>query len=189
MPLNLQDYRNLFSTAEIKPGKIVELDAIINKMLQNQGKYQTVADRLGNKIPWWVIAVIHSMECSLNFTRHLHNGDPLTHRTVHVPADRPLKGNPPFTWEQSAEDALRLKHFELVTDWSLENILYLLEKYNGMGYRNPKVNINTPYLWSYTNHYSKGKYVSDGHYDPKAVSGQPGAASILKRMQQRKIIA
>ena len=28
---------------------------------------------------------IHDLEASRNFNAHLHNGDPLTHRTVHVP--------------------------------------------------------------------------------------------------------
>ena len=35
------------------------------------------------------------------------------------------------------------------------------------------------YLWSKTNHYSKGKYVYDGVYDPNAVSSQVGAMATL----------
>ena len=58
-------------------------------------------------IPWWFVAVIHDLEASRNFNAHLHNGDPLTHRTVHVPKNRP-PGNPPFTFEESARDALTL---------------------------------------------------------------------------------
>jgi lysozyme family protein len=41
-------------------------------------------------IPWGFVAVIHNMEASLDFTKHLHNGDPLTSKTVQVPVARPL---------------------------------------------------------------------------------------------------
>ena len=40
----------------------------------------------------------------------------------------------------------------------------------------------TPYLWSFSNHYKKGKFVKDGKFDPEFVSKQCGAAVILKLM-------
>jgi lysozyme family protein len=46
-----------------------------------------VAGEVG--IPWYVVAVIHNMEAGQNLRTHLHNGDSLTARTVHVPAGRP----------------------------------------------------------------------------------------------------
>jgi lysozyme family protein len=57
-------------------------------------------------------------------------------------------------------------------------MLYLLEKYNGLGYR--MRGVPTPYLWSFSNLYEKGKFVQDGRYDPEAVSKQCGAALMLK---------
>ncbi len=77
------------------------------------------------------IAVIHNMEASQNFNKHLHNGDPLTARTVQVPAGRPKKGTPPFSWEDSAADALAIRGLGAKTDWSLAGMLYQLEGYNG----------------------------------------------------------
>src|ERR1022692_3987605 len=120
----------------------------------------------------------------LNFNQHLHNGDPLTARTVHVPAGRPPNGSPPFAWEQSATDALTFQGFANLTDWSLPVILYRLEAYNGFGYRKLAPPINTPYLWSFSNQYTSGKYVADGKFDPHAVSPQCGAAVILLQMAQ-----
>ena len=67
-------------------------------------RYDQVANATG--VPWYVIGIIHEMEGGLNFTTHLHNGDPLTRRTVQVPAGRPPTGMPPFQWEESAIDAL-----------------------------------------------------------------------------------
>jgi hypothetical protein len=55
-----------------------------------------------------------------------------------------------------------------------------MERYNGFGYR--AHGINSPYLWSYSNQYHAGKFVSDGVYSPTAVSGQCGAMPIFKSL-------
>lgn len=186
MPPSLQEYEQLFNSCTINPGRVSEVNGIVANLLHNKQRYINVAETLNSKMPWWFIAVIHTMECSMNFNKHLHNGDPLTARTIHVPADRPVTGKPPFTWEQSAIDALKMKNLHLVSDWSISNMLWLLEKYNGMGYRNK--GINSPYLWSYTNQYTKGKYGSDNHYDPNLVSKQCGAAAIIKSFQDKAVL-
>ncbi|WP_345949708.1 hypothetical protein ABDD95_22940 [Mucilaginibacter sp. PAMB04274] len=139
-------------------------------------------------VPWYFIACVHYLECSFDFKKHLHNGDPLTGYTVHVPAHRPKVGHaPPFTFEESAVDALKLMKYDQVTNWSLPFILQKLEGYNGFGYN--RKGVHTPYLWSYSNHYVKGKYVKDGVFDAEAVSQQLGAGVILKRMEQRALIS
>jgi lysozyme family protein len=127
-----------------------------------------------NRMPWALIGVIHAMECGFNFATHLHNGDPLTNRTKHVPAGQPQTGTPPFSWESSAIDALTHEGFNTVTDWSIPHMLYLLEKYNGFGYR--KMGKPSPYLWSFSNLYEKGKYVADGRFDPQTVPYRSSAA-------------
>ncbi|SHL17569.1 hypothetical protein SAMN05444266_102315 [Chitinophaga jiangningensis] len=144
---------------------------------------------VGNgRIPWYFIACVHYLECSFSFKKHLHNGDPLTGYTVQVPAGRPKVGHPPpFTFEESAVDALKLMGFDKVTSWKLPFILRKLEAYNGFGYFKYH-NMNSPYLWSYSNHYTKGKYVKDGKFDKDAVSAQLGSAVILKRMEERGLI-
>jgi hypothetical protein len=75
-----------------------------------------------------------------------------------------------------------------ISGWSVPESLWFMERYNGFGYRGrgqgttpPK---RTPYLWSFTNHYVKGKFVRDSVFDPNAVSRQAGAAAILQRLQQ-----
>lgn len=132
-------------------------------------------------IPWYFVGLVHLMECTLSFRHHLHNGDPLSRRTVHVPAGRPVKGKPPFTFLESAVDALVFQGLHNETDWSIEKMLYRLEGYNGYGYRQYH-NMPSPYLWAGSNLYVKGKYVSDGKFDPEAVSTQIGTALILKRL-------
>jgi lysozyme family protein len=181
-----EEYENLFDTCQINDGKLSSVDNLIATIQANEARYEAVGTPLG--IPWYFIAVIHSMESSLSFQKHLHNGDPLTARTVHVPAGRPVTGNPPFTWEESATDALTLEGLNHVKDWTLAGTLYRIEKYNGFGYRTLH-HINTPYLWSWSNQYTSGKYVADGTFDPDAVSQQGGAAVLLRRMTDQGIIA
>ncbi len=180
------EYERLFNTCEIKPAKFAEIDGIANKIIQNKSRYEAIGKPLN--IPWYFIGITHCMECGLNFNKHLHNGDPLTARTVQVPKGRPRTGNPPFSFEDSARDALLDKAYDKVTDWSIPGTLYLFEKFNGFGYRNSKINIPTPYLWSYSNHYNKGKYAADGKYDPSLVSKQCGTATILRRLAEKQSI-
>jgi uncharacterized protein (TIGR02594 family) len=179
-----REYELLFAACKLDAEKPGEVDAIANKVAGNKPLYEKVGNPL--RIPWFVVGVIHSMECSCDFNSHMHNGDPLNNYTVHVPAGRPDKGSPPFSWEVSAMDALTYKQFNVWTDWSLAGILYKLELYNGWGYR--KRGVATPYLWSRSNLYAKGKFVRDGVFDPSAVSKQVGAAVILKRMLEKGVL-
>jgi lysozyme family protein len=182
-----QQYQGLFSGCVVNAARLGAVNSIIARIVPNQARYQSVAGPLG--IPWFFVAVIHNMECGLSFNGHLHNGDPLTARTVHVPAGRPPDGQPPFTWEQSATDALTFQGFAGHSDWTVPAILYRLEAYNGFGYRNRTPPINTPYLWSFSNQYTSGKYVADGQFDANAVSTQCGAAVILFQMGQNGVMS
>ncbi len=177
------EYRFLFDTCIIMENKFAEIDEVVLQMQSNKARYENIGNELS--IPWNFIAIIHCMEGSLSFKKHLHNGDPLTARTVQVPKGMPKAGTPPFTWEESARDALTIEGFVGKTDWSIPGMLFSFEKYNGMGYR--KKGINTPYLWSYSNQYTRGKFTEDGIYDPNAVSRQVGAAVLLRRMSEKQI--
>jgi hypothetical protein len=87
----------------------------------------------------------------------------------------------------SAEDALLLKKFNNISDWSVPAMLFRFEGYNGFGYRRREINMPSPYLWSYSNHYSKGKFVADGKFSPVAISKQCGAAVLLRRFFEKQV--
>lgn len=176
------EYERLFNSCIISPKNLASVEKLNEQLKNNAARYQRVCEMLG--IPWFFIAVIHNMEASQNFKAHLHNGDPLTARTVQVPAGRPKKGEPPFSWEDSAADALTMRGLDAKTDWSLAGMLYQLEGYNGWGYRLHHTHVLTPYLWSFSNHYTSGKYVADGTWSDTAVSKQCGAAVLLRRMAE-----
>ena len=177
-----REYTLLYRSCLIRPGRKAAVDQTARRMIANSARYEKVAKAL--KMPWSVVAVIHSLEAGGDFTRHLHNGDPLSARTTHVPAGRPPTGRPPFTWEESAIDALTYQGFGKWTDWSIPGTLFKLESYNGFGYRDHHPTVPSPYLWSFSNHYTRGKYVADGRFSPTAVSQQVGAAVLLRRLQQ-----
>lgn len=131
------------------------MEKVVGKIESHRNRYEAVGEPL--QIPWWLIAVIHNMEASLSFKAHLHNGDPLSRRTVNEPAGRPKEGHPPFSWEVSATDALTYDRIDQWQDWSLPAVLYKLEGYNGWGYRRYHPEVLSPCLWSGSNHYRSGK--------------------------------
>ena len=178
-------YENMFASMVIFPNRKASAHTIAMRLISNKSRYAVVEAK--TNVPWWWIAIIHSLEADCNFKCHLHNGDLLTARTHHVPSGRPVTGEPPFSWEFSAEDALRMRGLEKVTDWSVPHALFEAEGYNGWGYTTHGV--NSPYLWSFSNQYSKGKYVSDGKWDASAVSTQCGAAVLLRTLMDLGVVS
>ena len=171
------EYAAWFAGAQLRTEFRESTDWHLTMMRQARPRYQRVGKRLG--IPWYFVAATHGLEASFNFRAHLHNGDfPLTARTRQVPAGRPSPWLPPSDWESSALDAMRLLGFSGQSDWSLPRCLYRLEAYNGFGYR--RAGRASPYLWSFSTLYHRGKFVADGKFDPNARSKQCGAAVMLK---------
>lgn len=140
-------------------------------------RYQNVAKFTG--VPWYFIAVAHERESSQNWNASLAQGDPWNKVSVHVPA-----GRGPFnSWEDAAIDALvKCPPYAAANmDWSIGGTLTMLERYNGLGYASR--GLPSPYIWSGTDQYVKGKYVRDGVFDPNAVDQQLGCAGLLKAMR------
>jgi lysozyme family protein len=171
------EYARLFGAAKLRPEYSETAEWHVTMMKKSKSRYASISDDTG--VPWYFIAVCHALESSFNFRAHLHNGDfPLSARTRQVPAGRPTRWLPPSDWESSARDALRLLGFAGQKDWSVERTLYRLEAYNGFGYR--PYGVASPYLWSFSNHYARGKYVADRKWSATAKSQQCGAAVMLR---------
>lgn len=160
-----------------------EINDHADKIAKSKSRYEVVSKVTG--VPWDVIGVIHYREASGDFSGVLHNGQKIIGKgtkTTIVP-----KGRGPFnTWEEAATDALvnAPPYAAKNNDWSIGGTLDLLERYNGLGYRNK--GLPSPYLWAGTNQYVKGKYVADGRYDPNHVDKQIGVAPILMKLRETK---
>nr|MCU0947964.1 hypothetical protein [Porphyrobacter sp.] len=171
-----EEYRRLFDRLAVRPERAEAAQFHLAMIRQSRPRYEAAGARA--KVPWFFIALTHALEASFNFRAHLHNGDfPLSARTRQVPAGRPRVWLPPSDWESSAVDAINLLGFGGQDDWSLERTLYRLEAYNGFGYR--RLGVPTPYLWSFSQHYDRGKFVADGKFSRTARSQQCGAAVML----------
>lgn len=154
-----------------------ELKSVAKSLVAAKARYQAVSAKSG--VPWFVIAVIHQRESSQDFSRSLAQGDPWNKVSVHVP-----KGRGPFkSWEDAAIDALSVcpPYASKWKDWSPAGTMTLLEQYNGLGYANR--GLPSPYVWSGTDQYTKGKYVADGKFDPSVVDKQLGCAGMILAMQ------
>ena len=165
-----------WNKASVLPSLIHLVDSVAHRLVDAKDRYEKVS--ASTHVPWPVIAVIHERESSQSWKASLAQGDPYDRVSVHVP-----RGRGPFnSWEEAAEDALVIcpPHAAKWDDWSIGGALTLLESYNGLGYF--RMGIPSPYVWSSTDQYVKGKYIADGHFDPNAVDHQLGCAALLARM-------
>jgi lysozyme family protein len=171
------EYAQMFKEMKLTGGK-QELDSDVMKISENKARYDAVEKSTG--VPWYVVALIHK-ESNFNFTGNLLNEEPLTRKTVNVPA-----GRGPFpNWEASAIDGVMYEGIDRVKEWTVPRVLYELEKWNGFGYRNR--GIFSPYVWSCTSHYTKGRF--DGAFNPEGVYPRCGAAALLQALIERKLVA
>ena len=166
-----------WESAQVRKEKAHYVGTIAAQIQRNRGRYEAVSEKTG--VPWRVIACLHNMECSLSFKLGLYCGDPLTARTRNVPRGLPKTGTPPFAWEPTAVDALRFDRLDRANWATMPATLQTIEGYNGTGYQRHHQDTPTPYLWSWTTVYRRGKYVADGRWDALAVSQQCGVAPIL----------
>jgi uncharacterized protein (TIGR02594 family) len=174
------EYAALWRRMTIPPARQAAIEATARKLIAVKPRYQTAVERTG--VPWYLIAVLHERESGADFATHLHNGDALTARTLNIPAGRPAQGEPPFTWEASAIDALELKGLHRISAWPIERIAYECERWNGWGYR--RRGLPSAYLWSSSDIYRGGKYVADGVWAANAVDRQCGCMPLLARMAE-----
>ena len=184
-PTTPETYNDAFWSASLRPEWIKQLDASLSRIVEARPRLERVAQTAHT--PWHIIGVFWLLETGGSFTTHLHNGDPLTGPTVQVPSGRGWPAPPGAdAWEYSAVDAITVYHLNNLDGLPIGEILGRLERANGAGYQ--KRGFFSPYLWAGTDLYEKGKYVADGHFDPAATSKQPGAAALLRRLQDQKII-
>lgn len=181
------EYKRLWDTMEIRPDRADEVSWAVGRIKRNRERYESLG-----LLPWEMVGVIHLMEAGLAFGCHIHNGDPLFRleggKPLMLPTVQVPKGRGPFhSWEASAADAISMKTESIpasvlmaILDREIPAWLWFLENYNGMGYRKYHPETLSPYLFSFTNHYTAGKYVADGKWSATAVSKQCGAAGVLK---------
>ncbi len=150
----------------------------IGRILAHKDEYLYIQAETG--VPWMLVAAIHTRESSNKFNTYLHNGELLGKPTTLVPKGIFFeKGQ----WKEAAVDAIqRIKSSNnefssLNPNSSLGEMALFAESYNGLGYRNR--DLPSPYVYSGTDRYTKGKYVADGVFDGSVVDQQLGVMPII----------
>ncbi len=158
---------------------------IIECVTRNRHRFLAVED--ATFVPWWVVAFITIREAGFDWKKYrktgeldfdwngcLHNGQRWDRVTTIVP-----KGLGPWrSWEAAAIDAMNRRRRP--SSWSIVDSLWFLEQYNGLGYRKYHEPVKSPYIWGYTNRYTKGGYASDGKWSNNYVNKQIGAVAFMK---------
>jgi lysozyme family protein len=167
-------YSKMWDLAIVYPAAMEQAKARMNVALAHEDLYERVKDDI--HVPLLFVMPVHEREASLRFNTHLHNGDPLTARTKHVPAGRPKTGTPPFKWDESAADALTMQKLDKVQNWSIERILYEQHRYNGI------TKYPSSYVFGGTQFYTSGMWVADHVYDASVLDKRPGTLAMMKAL-------
>jgi peptidoglycan hydrolase-like protein with peptidoglycan-binding domain/lysozyme family protein len=156
------------------------VDHVLEEWAENQERYEAVAEEMD--LPAELVAALHYRESGNDFSRYLHNGDPLGQKTTRVP-----KGIGPFhTWEESANDALGESYKKGIQEslgltadsTDLAAIATYAELYNGTGYS--QRGLASPYAFAGTSAQDKGMYVEDSKFDANVEDQRLGVVSIVQ---------
>lgn len=170
----LEKNRLRWQNCKVSADKGPAFEKIANRIKANKAIYQEIEKE--TSVPWWFIGMVHYRESNLDMNTNIANGQRFDKKTTIVP-----KGRGPFkTFKEAAYDALVncAPRAASNRDWSAAGALTKFEEYNGLGYASK--GLPSPYVWSGTNQYEKGKYVADHVFDPDVVDSQMGGAGILK---------
>ena len=175
----LKYYQSLWDHMTIKEGHRSEIRLAIKRIAAYVDLYKEAERYTG--VDWRITAILHYMESGCDVRRQILNGEYITRKTKKVP-----KGYGP--WEGFAESCVdAYKRHPFHKGMTVAEVLYRMERFNGLGYI--RKGIHSPYLWSYSNHYTSGKYIEKkilfkwvSLYKKNLVSRQIGAAILLKEL-------
>ena len=183
-------YEKLFASCKIRSSWLDRIAKVAEYIVNMASQYNAIEAQ--TTVPWWFVGIIHYREANFR-EAHLHNGDPLTGRTIRVPQGRPIA--PPangmvYTFVESAVDGLCMMKYDKAKDRSMAAWLWRFEMWDGFDYASK--GLNSEYLWNGTNHFgsgaNQGKFVAEGQFDPFAKSDQVGAAAIVWYLLYKGII-
>ncbi len=182
-----------------------EIEKFAQKYKKNKKVYKNIANKAN--VPPQLVAAIHYREntkdyMSEKFKTYLHNGDPLGKETVNEPKGIYFaKGK----FVDAAVHAINLKahyrddFFRLSSSSKdIVGMCAFFITYNGvydkkeevkMKYKNKKKSFykwhnskHSPYVFSGTNQYKKGKFTSDHNYNPTKKDKQVGALLLIDKI-------
>ena len=171
---NAAEYVAYWKKMVVDAAKAQAVDQLARAILTDKARYRSIERVTG--VPWYMVSVIHQRESDRDWDTYLGNGQSIHRVTTIVP-----KGRGPFgSFEAGAIDAFDYDGLSRIKSWPIERCAYECERFNGMGYRGHGV--PSAYLWSWSNIYRGGKYVSDGVWSSSARDAQCGTMPILQTL-------
>jgi lysozyme family protein len=169
------EYTRLLSAMVIDAKREAELESRARIIIARAAdeNWQLVTAATGMPKIWGMASF--ERESGSDYARSPAQGDPWRHVSTHVP-----KGLGPYkSWAAAAIAAYRIDHLDHVgaANWTWARACYEGELFNGFGYR--AHGIHTPYLWSWSNIYTRGKFVADGAFDAGEKDQQCGMIPLM----------
>ncbi len=170
------EYLQLLPIMTVRPECQRLVDEVAHRLVGFKPHYEPVTAADG--VPALFIATSFEREASSNFHLNPAQGWPLTSTSKWRPYNGPFR-----TWFDAAVEAYRLNGLDKVgaANWTWPLVCFYGELFNGMGYRDFH-SMHSPYLWGGTNIQSRGKYTSDGNFDPEHMDQQLGIIPVARRM-------
>lgn len=168
------EYETLYRDAVLRPDMSSSVAAAARRIAANRARYEPIAVATG--VPWYVIGILHAVQCEMQFDRNLRDGVPLARSS-----DRAE------TFEDAAIQALRSVGLDRIRDWSIARVAWALETWNGLGYR--REGIHSPFLWSGTTMYESGLFIAPGVFSRVTVAKTCGGMAILKMLLEIEPLA
>lgn len=175
----------------IRPNRLHEFERVADLLLPHMNtRFKTVEDFLLTKgfyVPRWAVAVIGVREAGEPpqlFRGQLGQGDPLGEVSRHEPAGRgPFFGAD--AWERSCYDSLIdcAPHAAKWKDWTPGGAATIFIMYNGLAY--DRQGRPSPYAWSGTDQYDRGKVMRDHGPIEDVVDVQLGCMGLVKMLMDK----
>ncbi len=165
-----------------------ELKKFRNAYKKNKEVYKSVSSKA--KVPAQLVAAIHYRENTTDclkgkFNIYLHNGDKLGKPTVHEPKGIYYKkGQFVSAAINAIENKARYRDYFYKLQSDSKNIVAMCSfalVYNGKPSESKRWK-HHPYIFSGTNLYKKGKYISDGRYSSSAIDKQVGIMLLIDKI-------
>lgn len=182
----LADNTRRWAEFKQKPSFQAAARKFAKRAMEHKYEYEQIAAEVsrktGHHVPWWFIPLVHERECVRgvdNWTCNIAQGCKYSVKCNVIPHSGPFS-----SFLEAAVDALIVQapHAGKWTNWSGGGVMTIAEAYNGTGYA--RMGKSSPYIWSGTDQYVRGKYVADHKYDPNAVDTQLGVAISLKALME-----
>ena len=93
-----------WQVAKVNASQTVALDKLVDRWQHTAATYQAVADLKKGTVPAVVLFGLFYREADNDMADSPAQGDPLTHKSRNVPANRIPGKTPPFRWIDAAED-------------------------------------------------------------------------------------